>query len=71
MNSKDSTIILKPGEIWDPWQRKVVMESIERHEKEDTEKKLKPEDCKYHDFVDVVLFRTTVRECRKCGKLDE
>lgn len=30
-------------------------------------KVLKPDDCKYHDFVEVLLFRTSVTECSKCG----
>lgn len=65
--NEESFVVLKPGEVWEP--------SVRNEQKCPTvkqqEKTTKPEDCKYHDWADVLLFRTTVTECKKCGKLKE
>lgn len=50
-------ITLSPGEIWLPGTA--------------TEVKEEPKQCVIHDWHDVVLFRSTVTECKKCGKLKE
>jgi hypothetical protein len=55
--SKDETVILRPGEVWTP--RAV------------TETKTEPPACNVHIWHKVTLFRTTVEECKKCGKLRE
>lgn len=58
----DKSIVLGPGDIWLPTG---AIQSMTEPKKEESE------ECKYHVYVDVLLFRTTVRECKKCGKLEE
>ncbi len=67
MNRKEEFVVLQPGEVWTPLSQTEKKEEVPPEPK----KTLNPEDCKYHDWVDVLLFRTTVTECKKCGKLKE
>ncbi len=61
--NKENTIILRPGETWQPLSTTKIQCPIVKEKK--------PEECKVHIWVDVLLFRTTVTECKKCGKLRE
>lgn len=61
-------VVLQPGEVWVPRERPAGELSfpIFGEIKEDQDDK--PE-CKIHVWKKVTLFRTTVEECVKCGKL--
>lgn len=54
--SKESTVILRPGEKWEPLANKV---------------ETNPEEKCYHIWRKVTLFSSTVEECEKCGVLRE
>lgn len=64
---KEEFIVLQPGETWSPLSHTEKKEEVPAEPK----KRLKPEDCRIHEWADVLLFRTTVTECKKCGKLRE
>ena len=53
-----SDIILKPGERWDPWSKKIVTSEVKVEPK--------PEKC-YHDWVTQTMFRFDTTYCKKCG----
>lgn len=64
--NNERIVILHPDEEWTPGmftgEQCPIVEQV---------KEKKPEDCRVHDWVEVLLFRTTVTECKKCGKLKE
>ena len=65
--NKENTVVLRPGEVWQPFSAtEEKCPVVKQHEKEKT-----PAECRYHQWVDVLLFRTTVTECKKCGILRE
>lgn len=53
-------ITLSPGEVWIP----------QEYADEETKTEEKPKHC-FHIWQDVELFRSTVTECSKCGKLKD
>lgn len=63
---RQKTVVLQPGQVWNPGLSNNLTPFESEMEKETT-----PEKCDYHVYRKVTLFRTTVEECKKCGKLKD
>lgn len=66
--SKNFEITLSPGDIWLPQGTiQTILNKNDENVPED--KKIEEKDCVCHIWHEVTLFRSTITECKKCGKL--